>query len=670
MSKAKLSLKSIVEFTDSEGAKSLHRLAGIGGILGVLAALIGLATALSGVSQAPGSALLLPFQGAQIIPYVEDSTLVNTTAYMASAAFMAIIGISMLLQYLGGKRVGTMVSSGYYWVMMATAIISFYAAYIFISASGVNISASSRVAAYVESLVLPGFLFVILWQFCSVFYIDTSKSYIGLIAGLCTGLFIPLLAAGHVTTSLAPLIPLSYVFLLVGQFMSIFYWWRPSGHIREYARSTPTAKIGFAISGVLTFVIGLIPMTISSLTMIDGVLVWTSWSAYTTYKSLGYTYFTFPTPPWAILSLTSVMIVWLMLSPRLGAKELKKGGIREDIITGGFKWFMLFWAILGILASVVCGALYSSNTAFLQTLTLFLSLGPAAVMFLMGATYMSNNDILTGLPMAVISVFLMTQPVVIATFVTTLWGLIIVTQVLLAIEIFIRGNTVFSQSFLTVVTTIAASLLFIMFMVGGFGSGPAVTWPANRWFNIQLFAGIPVEVQAPTVFTITILSLLIRNLALTGYAYGRRYSEPGILIAISLIFTLMINIISGSVGAVHKALTAAALTFALYTISYVNVLTLNLSLGKELVKQGHLFEGNFIRIGVAMGIAIGAAVAVVALSTLSGFPDATMIANVVTLMMMLIVSIEIISIISWLSAGIRLGLIRGGFKFVRAKAEL
>ena len=134
----------------------------------------------------------------------------------------------------------------------------------------------------------------------------------------------------------------------------------------------------------------------------------------------------------------------------------------------------------------------------------------------------------------------------------------------------------------------------------------------------------------------------------------------------TLLFALLTVLIAGNFDITHQALTAAAIVFMLYTISFVLVLSLNLNLGSHVLAQGHALEGNLLRVSAAYGMFFGAIVAIVAFSTFSVLnPDATSISFAITLMISLIVSLEILQLIGWMSAGIRLGLVRGGFKFSR-----
>lgn len=130
----------------------------------------------------------------------------------------------------------------------------------------------------------------------------------------------------------------------------------------------------------------------------------------------------------------------------------------------------------------------------------------------------------------------------------------------------------------------------------------------------------------------------------------------------SLIFALMAITISGNPGVTHQALTSAALIFGLYAISFVLVISLNLNLGNDILKAGYQLEGQFVRIAAAGGLVAGILVALFLFSIFSRFPTASDISVGITLLVMLIVSIEITCVITWLSAGIRLKMITQGLK--------
>jgi hypothetical protein len=484
-------------------------------------------------------------------------------------------------------------------------------------------------------------------------YVDSSSSYWGLAVGLMNGFFLPALAINAA---------IGYLLLLGGQLMMLKFWWGPRSQIREFARSTDTAKFAFGVSGFLTFSIGGFAAFSSAFQSVEGAGVWLPWSSATVVGQ----YVVFATAPWLVQAVLSSMLFWSMLGPRLGAKELRESQISEDIVRGAWKYLMIFMAILGILAAGQCGTGLATQTPHSTYLvpqaSTFLTLCPAAIMFIAGSTYMRSTDVVTGLPLVLVSVYAITGGYVLSGVVVITWVFVILTQALLMVESWFRRFTHFSQKFLTVIVTIGSSLLFTLFMLGAFGSGPLALWPANRWFNVGLISGIPPDVQGTTIMATVLGCLLARNTAIAGYAYGRGYSGTGVIAGASLIFALMTIAISANPGVTHQALTTAAIIFGLYAVSFVLVLSLNLSLGSDILKAGYQLEGQFVRVAAAVGLAAGIAVALILFSVFSGFPSATEISVGITFLVMLIVSIEITCMITWLSAGIRLKMITEGLR--------
>jgi hypothetical protein len=323
-------------------------------------------------------------------------------------------------------------------------------------------------------------------------------------------------------------------------------------------------------------------------------------------------------------------------------------------------------AMVGLYAASQLGT-YSADAA---VYSVFLTICPSAIMFLMGALYAGNTDIITGVPLVATAVFMMVSPQVLAQLVIIPWILVIITQFFLMVETKIRGFTFFQQSFLTVLVTIIFSGLFVLFLLGAFGSGPSAIWPANRWFNITLFDTniIPIAIQAPTILGIVLVTLLIRNVALVGYAFGRTEETP-LVGTLSALFALLIPLYAGAFTVAHQALTAASIMFALYTISFILVLSQTLELGSQVVDAGYEFEGHFIRVAMAISLIVGAVVALISFVIFTGFPDPLQIAFVITILITLVTSLEICSFLSWLIAGIRLNMIKGGFKFLKTRRE-
>ena len=627
----------------------LHGRAGVGGLLGIATAiLVPMYIFLNAPSLDAAGVLLIPS-----FSYVTFDVI-----------FILGLGLSALFQIPGARRLNRLLGSGYPNLLIILALVCIFGAgWLYATAHYMGLAGVNLERTIVGLLTFINPLVIIIWQMSCVIYIDSSKSVTGLLAGLCNGFFVPLLAVGIASPALHVLVPLAFGVLAFGQLFAVMFWWTPHSHIREFARSSAPAKTGFALAGVLTFLFGLVPL-LDAIDTSPGVSLWVPWS---TYEVTGETTAVFLTAPWLVTGFLASILLWVLLSPRLGAKELKASHIRTDVIKGSIKWLMAIFAMLGL---IIAGAASSLSTSTLGDFWIFLTISPAAAIFVMGMVYMGDNDVITGLPLLLTSVFMIILPYSLSVFITTAWVAVIITQLFVLVETRIRGLTVFSQPVLTVVATVAASAMFVVFMLGGFGSGPAALWPANRWFNVTLFSGIAPELQAPTVFGIVILTLLVRNVALVGYAYGRGFSGAGMIGVMTLLFTLMIVMIAGNFDITHQALTAGALIFMLYTISFVLVLSLNLNLGSSVLAQGHALEGNLLRVSAAYGMVFGAIVALVAFSTFSVLnPQATAISFAITLMISLVVSLEILQLIGWMSAGVRLGLIKGGFKFSRIERQ-
>ena len=638
------SLKSIISSTDESGER-IGELAGFGSIFGIIAAAIGLLIGKT-LIPIPG----LRWEQTSIHPF---EWIIESSPYfpIVVGAFMGMLGLCLLLQAIGSRGLGSFLGSGLvnvFWIGFFVAI----ATAIFVPTQAATIMNVFNIEGFLPVMYILGTVFVVVWQVSSIIYTDSSKTWIGFLAGLLNALFIPVLAIGQAISPL--LIYAAYIILLLGQVTSLLFWWAPYSTIREYARSTDKAKIAFGATGLLTFVLGLVAVFIGPIDMRGEIAIWTPWSTLVNES-------TYQTNPALVFGLLSIMIVWIMLAPRLGARELKAAAIGEDIIKGGNKYFMLFLAIFGLLAAGQAGAFIDGVGAW----TFFLAVAPAGVMFLMGASYTAKTDIVTGIPLILTSVFLMVHPFNLLPLIVIPWILVITTQGLLLIECWKRGLTGFSQSALTVIVSLAASIAIVTFMLGGFGSGPFAMWPTNRWFNITMIPGIPAAVQGPVIIVLPLLALLIRNVALAGYAFGRGYTSGGILMGMSIIFAILIPVISGNTSVAHEANTGAALLLTLYSISVVLVMSMNMNLANDVQDKGHGFEGTLIKVSTMAGLVAAGIVMVLVLIVFAGIPSPTQIALMISIMVTFVVSNEILSIIGWLSAGIRLGMLREGFKFTK-----
>lgn len=628
--------------------------AGFGSILGIVAAIIGL---FAGISLVPITSFTWEITATSPDPFAW--ILGGTTQYSTlTAAFMGLLALGLLLQALGSKdlraKLGGMLGSVFYIGFLAAAAV---AAYAYFGFSGVTYS--TFISGFLSILYLITVVFVIAWQMLSVFYVDSSLGWIGILAGLMNGLFIPVLALGQ---ALGPLlIYVAYGILLVGQLMTLLYWWSPKSSIRGFARSPGKAKFAFGLSGLLTFIIGSAAVFIGPLgTHSLGESIWRPWSTIITIPG-GEAGLHMLTNPALVYGFLAMMLFWILLSPRLGARELKSATIGKDIVTGGSKWFAVFMIFIGIMAASQAGVFTEEPGA----LGFFLTIGPAAALILIGAMYTAKTDIVTGLPIIVAGVFTMVHPFSIALLVIVPWILVIITQFFIMIESYIRGRTGFSQGSITVIVSVITSAVIIAIMLGSLGSGPLALWPTNLWFNISLFPGIAPAAQTAVIIILPFLALLIRNSALAGFAHGRGYTTGGVLMGATVLFALMIPVIAANDTVTHEASTGAAILIALYAISMFLILSLNLNLASDVEEKGHEFEGNLIKFSAIGQLVMGVIMVLFVLFYFAGLPSPNEIALVISIMVIFVVGSEILSIISWTISGIRLGLLKQGFKFQR-----
>jgi hypothetical protein len=629
-----------------EPADIVGALAGFGSIFGIIAAAIGL---LSGISLIPLTSNA--WQVTSTDPF--EWTIAGNTMYATLvAAFMALMAVGLFLQAFGSRdlraRLGTIFGFVFYIGFIMAVIIAGYAILGFTAATY-----QAQAIGYLQMMYLLGAIFVVAWQMISVFYVDSSETWIGFLAGMFNGLFLPILALGQVFGPI--FIYGAYLLLLLGQIMALVFWWSSNTTIREFARSPDKAKFAFGFSGFLTFCIGLAPVLFGP---IQGVLqlssTWFPWGTTASHNA-------YVTNPSLVYALVTAMVFWVLLSPRLGARELKTAAIGEDIIKGGSKWFAVLLLAVGLLALGQAGTF----TEEVASWAFFIVIAPAGAMILIGALYTAKTDIVTGLPLILAAILTMISPHSLGIFVIGAWILIIITQFFLAIECYFRGLTSFSQGALTVIVSILSSFAIIVFMLGGLGSGPPALWPANRWFNISLIPGLSPEIQSPFIIILPFLVLLIRNAALVGYSHGRGYSTGGLLMGATALFAFMIPMIAANVTVTHSANTGAALMLALYSISVILIMSLNLNLAGDVEEKGHAFEGMLIKVSTIAQVIVAAFVAMMVLVYFSGLPTPGEIALVISAFVTFVVGTEILSIINWLVAGARLGLLREGFRFRR-----
>ena len=638
----------------AQSSGRISRIAGIGGFLGIAAAGLGM------VSGVP----LLP------IPSIGALTLKDPIFYWASTAFVALLVISLLFQLIGSGSLRMRLESGYPSVLLLTFLVGL-SLMVFIPYGGMYWNLPGQVASYVVNLAMLGSIFAILWQLWSIVYVDSSKTYTGLLAGILNAFWIPVLAIGMglhnysiANPGIAPfavtVTTAAYVMLLVGQLMVVKFWWSPITSVREFGRSSDTGKFGFGIAGLLTFIVGTAAIVFGPFTLVGTTIteVWRPWGTMADAT-------TYITDPAFVYALCLSLLFWIMLAPRLGARELRATHIGADVIKGGTKWVMVFFAALGVFAAGQAGTMILTVA---PSYGIFLVVCPALVIFFMGSIYTGKTDVIVGLPLMVAAVSIIVHAYVLSGFVIISWIAILVTQGLLMVETKIRGFTSFSQGFLTVVVSIMSSLLFALFMIGGTGAGPAALWPTSKWFNITLYPGIDPSVQAATILMLPMLLLLTKNIVIVGYAHGKEMGMVSTLGGFSAIFALTIPWSASAVGIVHAASTAAAMVWAFYAITFMLVLSLVLSLAKEVEKSGHEMEGQLLRTIAIVSVLLGAITAIVVLGVFSVFPSIFDIASVLTILVALVVSLEILLAATWFIAGVRLGMLKSGFKFVSREA--
>jgi hypothetical protein len=71
-----------------------------------------------------------------------------------------------------------------------------------------------------------------------------------------------------------------------------------------------------------------------------------------------------------------------------------------------------------------------------------------------------------------------------------------------------------------------------------------------------------------------------------------------------------------------------------------------------------------------VGLVVGGIIAALVLGTFAGIPSALQVSVVITLLVVLISGLELLLFIGWLSSGVRLGMLRKGYKFTRRDAAL
>ncbi len=632
-------VRSAITQKTSEGQQfePLNRPSSMGGILGAIAAVIGLI--------AGGGRLLIP------TPSIGPDAIHDVSYYLPATLFLGLLTLSLIVQLRGIRKLRTKLASSFPLISYILVLVGITAtAYMFYG--GTVYQLEGRIRPWATEMVMLGSVLIVFYQMLAVLYLDSSKNWIGLLAGLCNALLVPVAMIGH---ALNPaLVYVAYVVFLVGQVFTALFWLAPESDIREFERSSDIAKFAFGIIGVLTFVVGAVATFVGPIAVEEGVAVWMPWSTMVSPSE-------YLTNPALVCAFCAMLMVWTTAIPRMGAKELRIDHVRKDIIKGGTRWFMMLLAGLGVFVAGIAG---SGNPDVAASASFWMSSLPGSVIILAGALYVSRSDVITGMPLLVAGVLLTVHPSVLPFLVICTWAALLVAQILLLIETKVRGFASFSQGFLTMILLFGSSALFLMFLLGGFGEGPAALWPTNKWFNIGMFPDIPVAAQIGTVLALPTLVLLLRNMAVAGLAHLRHHSSDALL-GMSFIFAFFVPLIAGSDVVSHQANIAAAVLIALYTISFVLVLSINLNLAGDVEDQGYAFEGTFIRMTTIVGMISGMIVVFVVLTTFAAVGTTpTDIARVITLLVVFVVGLEIICDIGWFLASVRLGIFRQGFKFM------
>ncbi|MHA2002648.1 MAG: hypothetical protein ACW960_00960, partial [Candidatus Thorarchaeota archaeon] len=312
------SLQTIFTQTTPEGEaiEPVGRISGIGALLGVAAAVVGLFLT-AGYS-------LLP------IPTIPIAVFQTVTYQVASSSFLALLAAGLLLQGIGSSTLRLRVGSIFHYILYVGFAVGVVMVLSLLVGTAEIGSFVDRQTNFMTGFSLQFALFAILWQIHAVTFTDTGKNWFGFLAGL--------------------IVYIGYAVLLIGQFCTFLYWWSPIGSIREYARSPSKAKLAFGISGFLTFLIGAAAVFIGPLFSVGDTAIWRPWSTPDPIQEN-----MFLTNPALIFAFCTSMIFWVMLAPRLGAKELSVAHIGEDIVKGSVKWFMVFLAALGVVAASQAG---------------------------------------------------------------------------------------------------------------------------------------------------------------------------------------------------------------------------------------------------------------------------------------------------------------------------
>jgi len=87
-----------------------------------------------------------------------------------------------------------------------------------------------------------------------------------------------------------------------------------------------------------------------------------------------------------------------------------------------------------------------------------------------------------------------------------------------------------------------------------------------------------------------------------------------------------------------------------------------MSLANDVEDTGHIFEGSLIKVSTLAGLVAAGVVVVLVLIFFAGMPSPSDIALIISVMVTFVVSTEVLSIVGWFVAGIRLGMLKQGFR--------
>ena len=181
---------------EDEPADIVGAFAGFGSILGIVAAAIGL---LAGISLVPITSYSWELTSTTPFVWVLEG---NTQYSTYAGIFMGLLAFGLLFQAIGSKdlrsKLGGMFGSVFYVGFLIAIVIALFATIGFASVSYIT-----YIPEFLSLIYLMGVFFIIAWQMISVFYVDSSLTWVGFLAGILNGLFVPVLALGQ---ALGPLL--------------------------------------------------------------------------------------------------------------------------------------------------------------------------------------------------------------------------------------------------------------------------------------------------------------------------------------------------------------------------------------------------------------------------------------------------------------------------------